>query len=179
MANEESPLLSLELIPKTVFGENLRNRLTATQWDKCKKFAKDQSNGVCALCGNVGAKGRVECHELWEWTETKDVHIQRLVGLIALCPRCHSAKHYGRAQLMGFADDANEQLLDVNGWTRAELKSHILTATAEWIERSRHEWQLDLDWLPQNLGITAGPPRESQYSQNVRREELARKPAKG
>lgn len=170
MTNEETPLLSLELIPKTVFGENLRNRLTATQWNKCKKFAKDQSEGVCALCGNVGAKGIVQCHERWVWIETPDAHIQKLVGLIALCPRCHSAKHYGRAQIMGFADDANEQLLTVNGWSMAELNDHILASKMQWLERSQFQWELDLSWLPENLGITAGEPKESKYAKQMRAE---------
>lgn len=173
MTSEETPRLSLELIPKTVFGENLRNRLTATHWNKCKTFAKDQSGGVCALCGNVGSKGRVECHERWEWIETEDAHVQKLVGLIALCPRCHSAKHYGRAQIMGFADDANEQLLTVNGWSMAELNSHILAAAKQWMERSEHQWELDLNWLPENLGITPGPPKESKYSKQMRGAEEA------
>lgn len=177
MTNEEQPLLSLELIPRTVFGENLRNRLTRSQWDKCKKFAKDQSGGVCALCGSVGSRGTVDCHERWEWIDIENRHIQKLVGLIALCPRCHSAKHYGRAQIMGFADEANEQLLTVNGWSMAELNSHILAAKTQWLERSQLAWELDLDWLPENLGILPGPPKESQYSQNVRREEALDSPS--
>lgn len=59
-------LLSLELIPRTVFGENLRNQLTWSQWETCKKFAKELSAGVCSVCGGAGAKGRVDCHERWE-----------------------------------------------------------------------------------------------------------------
>jgi hypothetical protein len=164
MCREDLPLLSVELIPKPLFGENLRNRLTRSQWEKCKKFAKEASDSVCGVCGGVGTKGRVDCHERWEWIEDAGLHVQKLIGLIALCPRCHGAKHYGRTQMMGYADDANDQLMKVNGWSLEELNDHLMAARDQWLERSAHDWKLDLDWLPGTLGIIPGPPRETQFS---------------
>ncbi len=164
MPPAESNLLSLELIPRTVFGENLRNRLTWSQWETCKKFAKEASAGVCSACGGAGAKGRVDCHERWEWIEDGELHVQRLVGLVALCPRCHTAKHYGRAQMMGYANDANDQLMKVNGWSAEELKDHLMAARDQWLERSIHEWTLDFGWLSATLGIAPGTPRETEFS---------------
>jgi hypothetical protein len=157
------PLLSVELIPKPVFGENLRNRLTRSEWEKCKKFARAASGDVCGICGGVGVKGRLDCHERWDWLKDGELHVQKLVGLIALCPRCHSAKHYGRTQIMGYASDAEEQLKKVNGWAK-QLNDHLLAARDQWLERNAHDWKLDLDWLPATLGIIPGPARETEFS---------------
>ncbi|WP_426979962.1 hypothetical protein ACQCSU_21955 (plasmid) [Pseudarthrobacter sp. O4] len=164
MSRNDLPLLSVELIPKPLFGENLRNRLTRVEWEKCKKFAKEASDSACGVCGGVGAKGHVDCHERWEWIEDGELHVQNLVGLIALCPRCHGAKHYGRTQMMGYADDASDQLMKVNGWSLEELNDHLLAARDQWLERNTHEWTLDLDWLLTTLGITPGPPKETIFS---------------
>lgn len=164
MCREDLPLLTVELIPKPLFGENLRNRLTRTEWEKCKKFAREASGGVCGVCGGVGAKGRIDCHERWEWIEDEEPHVQKLIGLIALCPRCHGAKHYGRTQMMGYGDDADEQLMKVNGWSEEELNDQLLAAKVQWLERSTHDWILDVSWLPSTLGITPGPPRETIFS---------------
>lgn len=177
MCHDDLPLLSVELIPKPLFGENLRNRLTGGQWEKCKKFAKEASDGVCGVCGGVGAKGRVDCHERWEWIEDAELHVQKLVGLIALCPRCHGAKHYGRTQMMGYADDARDQLMKVNGWSLEELNDHLMAARDQWLERNTHEWTLDLDWLPATLGITPGPPKETIFSAPPSAEPPAKVPA--
>lgn len=116
------------------------------------------------MCGGAGAKGRVDCHERWEWLEDGKVHVQKLIGLIALCPRCHGATHYGRTQMMGYASDADEQLMKVNGWSEEELSDHLTAARDQWLERSAHDWKLDLDWLPATLGIIPGPPREIEVS---------------
>ncbi|MGO4591033.1 hypothetical protein [Paenarthrobacter sp. 2TAF44] len=164
MTHDESALLSLELVPKTVFGENLRNRLTRTEWEKCKKYAKQTSGNVCGICGGTGAKGRLDCHERWEWIEAGELHTQKLVGLTALCPRCHSAKHYGRAQIIGYADDVNDQLMTVNGWSVEELQDHLRTSRNQWRERSAHQWTLNFDWLVATLGIMPGPPRKTAFS---------------
>ncbi|WP_138443561.1 hypothetical protein [Sinomonas susongensis] len=170
MTHDSSPRLSVEMIPATVFGENLRNRLTAGEWNKCKKYAKEQSGGVCAVCGGTGARGIVHCHENWEWIAIGKSRIQRLTGLVALCPRCHGAKHYGRAQIVGYADDAEEQLMAVNGWSRRELNAHLQKARAQWIERSKHHWEFDLSWLADQLGIVLRSPVESAYSKQESKE---------
>lgn len=164
MSSNDVPLLSVEMIPKPLFGENLRNRLTRAQWEKCKKSAKEASAGLCGVCGGAGAKGRLDCHERWEWIEDGEVHVQRLVGFIALCPHCHGAKHYGRTQVMGYAEDANEQLKKVNGWSEEELTAHLQAARDQWLRRSAHEWTLNLDWLPATLGIIPGHRRETEFS---------------
>lgn len=142
-----NPKLTVELVPRGQWGANLRAQLTRAQWNRCKKYAKERSGGVCAVCGGVGSRYPVECHEQWEYDESGPARVQRLVGLIALCPSCHLVKHYGRAQARGFRREALEQLMAVNAWTVEQAEAHVAEAGRVWFERSRHDWELDLTWL--------------------------------
>lgn len=83
-----------------------------------------------------------------------ELHEQRLVGLIVLCPSCHLVKHFGRALARGFAAEADDQLMFVNRWTAAEAKQHAEQARQLWEQRSQHRWQLDVSWLTQTLGMS-------------------------
>jgi len=159
----EAPRLSVEMIPRPIFGENLRNRLSHAEWERCKDYAKAESGGVCGICSGAGARGRVDCHERWEWNETVKPHVQKLIGLIALCPRCHGATHFGRALVMGFEQDAIDQLMQVNGWSRTEAKIHVDIAMAHWKQQNEHAWELNLSWLKETLGIEPGEPRPVSF----------------
>ncbi|WP_248761305.1 hypothetical protein [Pseudarthrobacter sp. SSS035] len=66
--------------------------------------------------------------------------------------------------MMGYANDANDQLMKVNGWSAEELKDHLMAARDQWLERSIHEWTLDFGWLSATLGIAPGTPRETEFS---------------
>jgi len=44
-------------------------------------------------------------------------------------------------------EEAQQQILKVNGCAFAEMRSHIDQAKAGLIERSEHEWTQDLSWL--------------------------------
>ncbi len=73
--------------------------------------------------------------------------VQKLVGLIALCPDCHLAKHYGRAVAIGKAEQANRQLMKVNGWTNKMLDLYLEFKRDQFELRTRMEWVQDLFWL--------------------------------
>lgn len=148
-----SPLLAVEMIPTPLWGANLRRQLSAAGWNQCKAFAKKESGDVCKKCGEVGNRGRVECHERWEWIEDSEPRVQRLVGLIALCPRCHQAIHFGLAASRGLADGAFKQLMKVNRWTPTQAKSHVDWEFDVWRERNKRSWTLDVSWLKDALGI--------------------------
>jgi hypothetical protein len=70
-----------------------------------------------------------------------------LIRLLALCPRCHLVKHYGRATVTGQQADALAQLCRVNGWTEAQALAHVAEARAVWRRRSAAPWTVDLSVL--------------------------------
>lgn len=141
--------LHIELVPTTSWGDNLRSRLSKADWDRVRKHTYRRANYRCEICGGAGFQQGynwpVECHEVWGYDD--DQHVQTLVRLIALCPRCHLVKHIGRAQQVGKFDEAMGQLRAVNGWDVDSAKAHIREAFRVWQERSRHQWTLDLAFL--------------------------------
>jgi len=137
--------LSVELVPKTAWYSNVRSNVSKSEWDKIRKKVYAEAGHVCEICGGVGKRHPVECHEVWEYDDKK--HIQKLASMIALCPACHSAKHLGRAKAVGIYHLALQQLMKVNGWTHKEATDYAKKAFEEWRERSNHPWKLDLRGL--------------------------------
>lgn len=136
--------LQMELVPKTSWGNNLRNRITSRKWDSIRKSCYAQYNHQCAICG---FEGRLSCHEVWEYDDVN--HVQRLLGFIALCDMCHHVKHIGRAMILAGQEklDFNkliEYYTVVNQCSRDVFKQHSEEAFAEWRERSKYEWKVDL-----------------------------------
>jgi hypothetical protein len=137
--------LTIEAIPRSLWGVNLREKLGQSAWDRLRKGCYAKARNLCEICGGVGKRHPVECHEIWDYDDKK--HVQKLVGLIALCPYCHEVKHYGRACAIGRAEDAQRQFLKINGCTAEQMRKHIDEVKALWEERSESEWIQDLTWL--------------------------------
>jgi hypothetical protein len=140
-----SPPLTIELVPRTTWGLNLWSLLRTCDWDRLRKPTYAAAGGRCEICGGVGRQHAVECHELWRFVD--DTCIQRLVGLRALCPTCHAAKHFGRAEAKGFGGEIREHITLTNSWSRRQTQRYIELEYALWSVRSRREWDLDLSWL--------------------------------
>jgi hypothetical protein len=137
--------LTTELVPSTCWGSNLRQLLNRTEWRICQMFVYERSNRFCEICGAQGVRTPVECHEVWEYDD--DRLMQTLTGLIALCPRCHQAKHAGFAEVRGQIHLVMRQLMKVNSWTEAQASDYLEHAFEVWAYRSRSVWDLDLTWL--------------------------------
>lgn len=73
--------------------------------------------------------------------------MQTLVGLIALCPTCHLATHYGHAQVVGKEGQARSQLMGVNNWNRVELDRYLQKVFKRHVHNSHFTWELDVSWL--------------------------------
>lgn len=140
-----APLLTIELVPVGSWFDNVRSRVSQVQWDAVRKPVFKAAGYRCELCGGRGDKWPVECHERWLYDDL--ALIQRLDGLIALCPGCHEVKHFGLAMKRGRFAIAQAHLEKVNGWTRQESNIHIMRAFDTWEARSKYDWQLDLSWL--------------------------------
>lgn len=140
-----APRLSVELVPSTQWGINLRSALSQADWERCKRYVRDRSGDRCEVCGGRGPRWPVECHEKWAY-ELIGLR-QRLVGLIALCPACHEVKHIGRAGVVGRSEEALAHLCQVNGWPIEAGREYVRVEMMRWRERSRWPWWLDLSWL--------------------------------
>jgi len=139
------PLLSVELVPATAWWTNVRSNVTRAQWQKCKNLVKERSGSRCEICGGRGSRYPVDCHEVWAYDDERG--IQTLVGLIALCPACHSVKHLGRAFATGNAERAIDHLMTVNGWPPEFTEDYIVRAFAIHEARSQVKWELNIDYL--------------------------------
>lgn len=145
--------LKIELVPKKSWGNNLRRdaNLKQSQWDKLRKACYASAGYRCEICGGKGNKHPVECHERWSYND--ETQVQKLEGLIALCPLCHKAKHLGRTLSLQGENQQLEKMAvlshiqKVNGLNDMELDAYIKVVFALWSQRSKHPWTLDLSWL--------------------------------
>ena len=137
------PALTIDLIPESSFFRNVRSHVTQQKWNKIRESVFKAANYRCEICNEQGKKHPVECHEIWEYNN----NVQKLIGLIALCPNCHTVKHFGLAQIMGKEKAAHKHLKKVNQWDNEQADLHIQKAFKLWAERSLIKWELDLTYL--------------------------------
>ena len=151
MPTKQKKQLLVELIPKTCHYSNVRTTVKSSEWDKIRFLTYEAANHKCEICGdtgkNQGKKHDVECHEIWEYDDKNK--IQKLIGLIALCPFCHLTKHIGRAIATGREKICYVQMAKVNKWTPKQIQEHIVESFEKHKERSEHEWELDISILEQ------------------------------
>ena len=86
--------ITIELIPKQCFFSNVRTLLPTKWWDILRKDSYEKAEHKCEVCKQTGKeqgyKHNVECHEIWDYDDR--LKVQKLLGLISLCPRCHQIK---------------------------------------------------------------------------------------
>jgi len=138
--------LSIELIPGTTAGLNLRSQLTPKQWDILRHRVYARANYHCEACGEGDIE--IHCHEVWDFDDYK--HMQKLIGLRSLCWKCHEVTHLTQS---GFTSQLEvlSHLARVNNITIFKANKILLKAYAQWSERNRHEWIIDTSWLDSYL----------------------------
>lgn len=144
---QRNPALWPEMLPSTAWESNLRNAVEPHQWDALRRHAYAAAGWRCEICGDR-PNAPLEAHEAWSWDDTWCV--QKLEGLLSLCPSCHKAHHVGLARRLGLWKDVQQKFFEVNGWDEAQLKEALAAATKQANERSRFGWTLDLSWLTQS-----------------------------
>lgn len=151
----KEPKLSVELIPASVFGSNVRSNVPKKEWDRLRKESYERANHRCEICNdsglNQGYKHAVECHEIWDYNyKTKT---QKLTGLISLCPRCHQIKHIGRTFAIGKQAEAFTHIEKINGWNHKEVVNYLAYCFIEHKSKSKINWKLDLNILREEFGV--------------------------
>jgi len=139
--------LEIELVPSSSWGDNLRDglKLKKSEWENLKRTCFEKAGGRCEICGGVGKKHPLECHEEWKYNDAKGE--QKLVRLVALCPMCHRAKHIGHTLYVlggGVADAVLRHISKVNGQTSEEVMEMIVQAFGVHMERSSRAWKVDV-----------------------------------
>jgi 5-methylcytosine-specific restriction endonuclease McrA len=137
--------LTIELVPSTSWGNNVRSIVTKAQWDVIRKESYKKADHKCEICGGKGKRHAVECHEIWDYNE--DTNTQTLKGLISLCPACHMVKHAGRSFAIGKPYVVINQLKKVNECTEAQAYRDIAEAFTLHEERSKKTWTVDISYL--------------------------------
>ena len=135
--------LEIELIPQSTFGKNVRSSVTKNQWDIIRSQVYSKAYNICEICGDF--ENRTEAHEIWDFNE--DLSIQKLIGMIALCPLCHSTKHFGLSELKGIRDKVLAHLMKINKISKKKAEKYIESQFLIWSIRSKKEWKLDLSIL--------------------------------
>ena len=147
--------LGVELVPATCWYSNVRSGLPTKEWDRLRKLSYAHAEYKYEICGGSGLdqgyKHPLECHEIWNYNDV--THVQRLDGLISLCPKCHLCKHIGRANAMGLQAIAFAHMESVNGWTHKEVVNHVAKEFERFKERSQHQWKLDLKILIEHYDV--------------------------
>jgi hypothetical protein len=137
--------LSVELVPATCWFSNVRSAVSKAEWDRIRRAVYAKAWDTCEICGGFGPKHPVECHEIWSYDDAK--LIQKLEGMIALCPNCHQCKHYGFAQIQGKDEQAFLHLMKVNKLTKKKTEKYLIAVFEQWYQRSHKNWVLDISYL--------------------------------
>jgi hypothetical protein len=137
--------LTVELVPKTSWYNNVRALVDEPGWDRIRRHVYRQAGFRCEICGGKGPEHPVECHEVWHYDDR--TRVQLLVRMIALCPACHQVKHLGFANTRGKGGQARAHLARVNGWTLEQADAYIAEVFQVWAQRSGGPWTLDLEGL--------------------------------
>lgn len=157
--------LTIELVPSSSWLNNVRAIVSRKQWDILRNQVYDQAWNVCQICGEVGPKHPVECHEIWHYDDKK--LIQKLEGMIALCPNCHMVKHIGLAQIQNKSEQALKHFMKVNGLKKKEADKYVADAFVKWADRSRKIWKLDISFL-ERYGIDVKQIEKDQKDQKAK-----------
>lgn len=141
--------LTIELVPSTSWGNNVRSAVPRSAWDKLRRKTYADYGHKCGVCG---AQARLNCHEIWRFDDRK--HLQMLVGFIGLCDMCHHVKHLGEAGLLAAEgkldyEKVRQHYMRVNACDRQTFEAHKAAAFGQWRERSGTEWTVDLSRLQQ------------------------------
>lgn len=139
------PKLTIELVPKTSWFNNVRTIVSTEDWDRIRKSVYARAGHRCEICGGKGPKHPVECHEVWIYDD--ETHRQTLARMIALCPSCHECKHAGLANIRGRGDLIPIHLAMVNEWSIRRAERYVDEQFEIWEQRSRFEWTLDVECL--------------------------------
>jgi hypothetical protein len=149
-------------LPEPTRGSNLRDILRKADWDRLRTQVYKRAGQRCEGCAAQsttpdGGRRRPGCHELWTFAHRRGRPVQRLDGLVGLCPDCRRVQDIGRAEANGERDLVVAHLRRVNGWTVAQAEEEIARAKRVYKQRLLDDWDLDLSMLSRFVSIDGYP----------------------
>jgi hypothetical protein len=147
--------LTIELVPSNTWYTNVRSLVNKKDWDFLRKTTYSIAKYRCEICGakgmQQGVNHPVEAHEIWQYDD--EAHIQKLIGIQALCPMCHKCKHIGLASVKGYLDECVEHICNVNNWDEATADQYIEESMIIWQLRGKKNWRVDISLLFEEYAI--------------------------
>jgi hypothetical protein len=152
--------LTIELVPHALWGQSIAHKYPR-QWRELREQAYANAGHRCEICGHTAQQpiedngwitvkdcpdwnlGGLEAHEIWQYEIDGNHGVQRLIRIIALCPRCHQCKHMGRSRRTMPTHEYRkviDHFLTVNGISIEKYYIHLAEV------QSRTEYQLTLEW---------------------------------
>ncbi len=170
--------LFVDLVPQSCWFTNARSCIAQQDWERVRRLVVGRAGRRCEAEGCRQGENRdrqlwLEAHERWEFLECPSGRVQVLRRLVCLCTDCHTATHFGLAQIRGVDQEAAAHLAKVTGMSATEAQQHIRAAFILWAQRSAHTWALDLSILTRADIALAQPARVA----TTRSQEQAALPA--
>ena len=133
--------LTIDLVPQSAWGSNLRTMLGKTKWDALRNQAYERANHQCTICERKTDK--LDAHEVWDYDIPSKT--QTLTDIIALCKSCHFVKHIRQAKRIGVDKHAREHFMRVNNCGLDVFVQHFMEAETLFNERGKvDKWELKL-----------------------------------
>lgn len=154
--NKSNTILTIELVPFTMHGKNLRAVLSKEHWREVCAFTHNLHRHRCLECGRDRLKAKLECHEQWEYSyrgytdsqnKYKTIGVMRMERLLTLCHECHMGKHIKLAEKKGEYEHTKEHLKKVYGLTDLQFKWKVHKAVKKVREQSKFNYELDLTFM--------------------------------
>lgn len=137
--------LEIELIPASCWYTNVRSNVKAATWERLQSTEFQRSNHRCEICNSTGPNHPVELHEKWFFDDARQIQV--LVGMLVLCPSCHSVKHFGLAMEKGKTAEILNWLTQVNKIDVNDALIHVQKSIQIFQIRSQFQYRLDLGYL--------------------------------
>ena len=151
-----APTLTLTLkvvidpVPRPLWTENLRHRLTQTQWKKLRQSVIAERGLTCETCGKVEVESRrISAHEEWRYDTSTEPAVAYLTGIKLSCWLCHAVEHIGFAHQLSLTgvphalEAAIAHFMKLNGVGRDVFEEHKDAAFDEWHRRNALTWRVD------------------------------------
>ncbi|MFA5449112.1 MAG: hypothetical protein WC292_01555 [Clostridia bacterium] len=123
--------LTIDLLPKGAWGNNLSKVLSKKDWDILRKACYERAQYRCIICGK---EGDLDAHEVWNFDiKTKT---QTLKDIIALCSACHGVKHVRNSERIGYGESAKRHFLKINKCSPIVFAGHYAEAQILFDERN-------------------------------------------
>jgi len=81
---------------------------------------------------------RLACHDKWRYDDKN--RIAKLIGFEIHCSLCDLATHIGKAEAIGYRQEATQQLCNVNRCTEKDAEQIAAAAMSLWGKRSKKKW---------------------------------------